>query len=685
MPTTPPTWRKFAGGWLLLLALIGLAILRSAWGTQLDTFTIDESYHIVAGISYARTGDLRLNPEHPPLLKHWVGAWMPDTFKMRPFRPLNEKVEERDFTEAIIYADNNAAAVQTIARRAVWTYHAILLLVLGLLIWRAAGLAWAAGALAFLAIEPTVGAHLPVVMTDLPVALSLAIAAVAAGLAVSTWQWRWMIVLGIALGVAVGSKHSALPGLLGLGAVCIVAVFASRTGAGRGAWKTRLLQIAFAAVLGYAVIWAQYAFRFHAGPDSSDAYNRTMSDKIADLRIDHWRKILQFADDWHLMPRPYLWGLADTLRAGVEGRGEDQTLIYGKTYEGRAPWFTWPAIISAKIPLALFALALLGVSSLRWRSLGSSQRWMLLALAGISVFHLAALMGSRGTYAGVRHAMPIVMTLAIVAGAAAWRAVAMKSRPFAVAYAALWLVALVMTAREPRLWEYHNELAGGSDEAWRNFSNEGVDLGQRFGEFVSFHRRVIQPSGRPYYAMSWMMLEEQAKGSGAMYERFAKGIEDTNTEARFDGYFLIENGRLRSDPSRKWDPAVLSALREVAHFGSYRVLEGQVVQPRFRAWSLSQQIREYIYRTPNPDWAKVALRLREVVKEMPWSVGNAIELGNANLKLDRREEAVAAYTLALQNLKSDDLTHREVSNALARLQSGDPLNQIRPVRNPMME
>ena len=310
---------------------------------------------------------------------------------------------------------------------------------------------------------------------------------------------------------------------------------------------------------------------------------------------------------------------------------------------------------------------------------------MLVALAVVSAFHLAALMGSRGAYAGVRHAMPLVIALAIVAGAGSWRACTTGSRPLAAAFAVLWLTALAMTAREPRLWEYHNELAGGSENAWREFANEGVDLGQRFGEFASFHKKVIKPSGRPYYAMSWMILEEQAKASDAMYDRFAKGIDDTNTEARFDGYFLIDNAQLIPWASRKWDPEIFAPLREVARFGNCRVLEGVLVQPRLRASSLAGQVRDYVYRTPNPDWAKVALRLGEVVKEMPWSVGHAIELAKAHLLLDHREEAIAAYSLALENLKPEDLTRQEVEKALARLRSGEPLSQIRPVRNPMME
>jgi hypothetical protein len=48
---------------------IGLGILRSAIATRLDSFDIDEAYHITAGVTYVRLGDYRLNPEHPPLIK----------------------------------------------------------------------------------------------------------------------------------------------------------------------------------------------------------------------------------------------------------------------------------------------------------------------------------------------------------------------------------------------------------------------------------------------------------------------------------------------------------------------------------------------------------------------------------------------------------------------------------------
>jgi hypothetical protein len=51
----------------LLLALLLSGILRSAIATRLDGFDLDEAYHITAGVTYARLGDYRLNPEH----RHW--------------------------------------------------------------------------------------------------------------------------------------------------------------------------------------------------------------------------------------------------------------------------------------------------------------------------------------------------------------------------------------------------------------------------------------------------------------------------------------------------------------------------------------------------------------------------------------------------------------------------------------
>src|SRR3546814_8216739 len=100
MATAPdlPTHAGNRGRWLgaaLLLALVLLAVLRSSAGTRLDSFTIDEPWHVVAGPSYARGEGFSLHPEHPPLVKLWVGASMPADFRLRPRKALAEKADRK--------------------------------------------------------------------------------------------------------------------------------------------------------------------------------------------------------------------------------------------------------------------------------------------------------------------------------------------------------------------------------------------------------------------------------------------------------------------------------------------------------------------------------------------------------------------------------------------------------------
>jgi hypothetical protein len=90
----PESRRKIAFGTFVCLALllVGLGILRSAIATRLDGFTIDEAYHIAAGVSYVKYGDFRINPEHPPLVKLWVGSVIAATgFELESLRQFSDK------------------------------------------------------------------------------------------------------------------------------------------------------------------------------------------------------------------------------------------------------------------------------------------------------------------------------------------------------------------------------------------------------------------------------------------------------------------------------------------------------------------------------------------------------------------------------------------------------------------
>lgn len=683
---------RIAIGWLLLVGLVVLAILRSQAGTRLDSLTVDEAWHIVAGVEYARSGDYRLNPEHPPLSKRMVGAWMPDSFQLRDKTPLSSKESERNWTEETFYLENDFRAAQQRARLAMFALHGLLLLTFGGLLWHALGLGWAAGTLLFLALEPTVGAHLPLVMTDLSLALTLGIAAVCAGLLLASWQWRWAAALGAAMGLALASKHSALPGVAVLGALCTVGavvtcVLMARRARAAGtslrvallALAQRALQLGLAAVLALAVLWGSYDFRFHAGADGSDDFNEAMVDKVAGLRIPQWREGVGFADAHQLLPRPYLWGLADTVRAGVEGRGASLS-----------PWYTFPAYILIKVPLGLLALVALGLLALARlpgprAAAAVRRRAVVIALYVLALGHLLALGYSQGTYGGVRHALPVVMVLAVLGAAAIAFAVQQRARVLGIATLACVIATLALTIREPRLWEYHNELVGGTAQAWRMVGGEGMDLGQRAFELAAFHDAVITPTGQPLYSGYWFG-EEQAKALGLNYARRVVDLDDTNVEGAYEGF--VVRGMRSHVPQPKWghDPVEMYAgLERVARFGYIEVWRGRQLLPSARASSMSERIVEYIYEDGGQDWEKVAARLREVLDVLPQRFWDAIELGNAQLRLGRRDEALAAYRQPFGYDLMDALTREQLEQRIAELERGDALAGLKPLANPYRE
>ena len=113
---------------LAIAVLIAGAVIRSNVTTSLDGFTFDEAYHIGSGISYVQTGDFRLNPEHPPLTKLWVGAYLSFVgHTLTPFRTMADKFDERAFVENDIYNNNDPDLVQSRARAAMFALNALLI------------------------------------------------------------------------------------------------------------------------------------------------------------------------------------------------------------------------------------------------------------------------------------------------------------------------------------------------------------------------------------------------------------------------------------------------------------------------------------------------------------------------------------------------------------------------------
>jgi hypothetical protein len=200
----PVSRRKIAFGTFvgLALLLVGLGILRSAIATRLDGFTVDEAYHIAAGVSYVKYGDFRINPEHPPLVKLWVGSVIAATgFELESLRQFSDKPDERIFTQTAVFLKNDPDSVQMRARVAMFALNGLLLISLAFALKQVFYTRVALGALLFLVIDPTVAAHWPVVMTDLPVALLSATSIVLVTLAFRDWIWTDLVTCSGFLGL----------------------------------------------------------------------------------------------------------------------------------------------------------------------------------------------------------------------------------------------------------------------------------------------------------------------------------------------------------------------------------------------------------------------------------------------------------------------------------------------------
>src|SRR5881397_2408152 len=150
-------WRVFLA---LAIFLIAGGVLRSAWATRRDGFTVDEPWHITAGVAYLRTGEYYL--------------------------------------------------IQSRVRRVMYLFNGLLLLLFALATFRVFAGMVALGSLLFVLIDPTVAAHWPVVITDLPVGLLSVTSVLICIHTLRNWSVANLCLLAITLGLTLSVKHSGL-------------------------------------------------------------------------------------------------------------------------------------------------------------------------------------------------------------------------------------------------------------------------------------------------------------------------------------------------------------------------------------------------------------------------------------------------------------------------------------------
>lgn len=664
----------------LVLLLVGLGIVRSAIATRLDGFTIDEAYHIAAGVSYVRYRDFRINPEHPPLVKLWVGSVISATgFQMEALRQFTDKPDERKFTQALVFQKNDPDSVQRRARAAMFVLNGLLLMALAFALERVFNARVAMGTLLFLVIDPTVAAHWPVVMTDLPVGLLSATAIVLATRAFREWVWTDLAACAFFLGLDLTAKHSAPVVLLSVALIGVwLAYRQPMERVGDSTWR-RVLKVSAVLAGALTILWGFYLFRYTESRTGQEAFNRSLADKIKDVNTPFYHAVLVRMAATHVVPRAYLWGFADTVHAGMEGRPYPH-LIFGRIYMRKGPKYFFPAMIAVKLPIGLSVLSVLGLILFLARRL--PREWNFptgVILAATLLFLLALATGA--TYAGIRHALPVVALMAIFAGLFVAAALASNSRILKAVTIAAYVLACVSALPVLRPWEYFNEFIGGPKNAYKYFGDEGVDLGQRSKEIVGYYRKFLKPAAEMADVL-YDTSEEELKGRGVEYlgrdrERDLKRI----SQAERSGTIFVGPGSLIRSPL--WDLPAFREATPVARFGNLFVYKGEFHLPGLPAASLYYLGIEKLYAgKPDEKAAEDFFRQSEKLDASVCFVH--IELGNLLLKRGEREDALREYSDALKYAPADPLIRKPIETQFRRL-SNQPDGKIPLLRNPYME
>jgi hypothetical protein len=203
---------------LLILAAQSVAFIIA------NSQTNDEVAHISGGYSYLLTGDFRLNPEHPPLIKE-ICALPLLFFKLQfPWGQDWDKNNQWSLGTRFVHEQRELIKEQTgregpaVSNNVIlfWTRLPVLILslILGVLVYRMAremfGIRAGLLALTLYVLDPNIVAHSNLVTTDLGITLFIFLAVYL--------FWRYLkqptplgiLWLGLAIGAALASKYSAV-------------------------------------------------------------------------------------------------------------------------------------------------------------------------------------------------------------------------------------------------------------------------------------------------------------------------------------------------------------------------------------------------------------------------------------------------------------------------------------------
>jgi hypothetical protein len=474
----PPKARARRGRDAAVLAA-ALALLFALGTTSLRTKSAvyDEPVHVSAGYAAARFGEIRYNPDHPPLVGMLAAApLLAMDVRFPGDDPAWGMGRPYEVGRRFLYRWNDGDRLLARSRTVILGLAAALATLAFL--WTRARWGFPAGALALvLAVtSPDVLAHGQLVTTDMGAALFIFATVMAFERVTRRVTAARVIVAGLALGAAFATKFSAvilLPVLATLAAVVALRrepleVAGRERADAKGKALALLGVLAAMAAIALVLLWGVYRFRFAASTDprieAGIPWDRLRPDEapVAAL-VDGLRR-------WRALPEGYLWGF---VRFFEHQEARPSFLLGERSDTGFAAYF--PVSFALKTPLGL-----LGLLAIALVATARGERRREDVFLWVPILFYTAVSLTRGINIGHRHLLPLYPFLFVLAGrAAAWAAREWPRRGPAVAVCVLaaWQVGAALWIH-PHYLAYFNELAGGPARGYRLLVDSSLDWGQ---------------------------------------------------------------------------------------------------------------------------------------------------------------------------------------------------------------
>jgi 4-amino-4-deoxy-L-arabinose transferase-like glycosyltransferase len=488
---------------ILLTAVFFMAV----FSLKDDSATMDELAHLPAGYSYLTQQDMRLNPEHPPIIKDL--AAVPLLFIKEIKFPADIKEWQEDvngqwgFGRNFLYRQGNPADQMIFWGRIPMV---LVLLLLGFYIfwWTRELFGNRASLLALFlfSFSPAFLAHGRLVTTDVAAAAGIFIATYYFLKSLRRPTFRNILLAGLFFGLAELFKFSVI--LLVPFFFLMALVF----------WilnpnklKEVLRVLIFAFLAGLILIGLIYQFH---------VWNYPPERQVRDAQV-------YLAPQPDFIKQPILWSAQKPILRGYAQYLTGLIMVFQRAAGGNTSYFLgevsnlgwktyFPIVYLIKEPIPFHLFTLIALLYAAWlikrpfwqRPLLRLRHWAknhfaeFSMLAFLAIYWAATLKSNLNL--GIRHLLPIFpFTMVLVAGAVTFglKGPFLKAKYLVLAALLLWQVGSVFMIY-PHFLAYFNELAGGADKGYLYVVDSNLDWGQDLKRLKKWTDQNL-PAGKQIY------------------------------------------------------------------------------------------------------------------------------------------------------------------------------------------